>query len=453
VRGGALELAPADLDAAAIEQPNVGDPAAGLTLERDHQTQVDVGGAEHGTLEPALDGLLERRSLDTRLRALRPRHFDEHTGRCRFGMSASIGEPDTERESESEARAPHGAGRSLSGRGRLSEVVRWFGLAAALGVLGGTLPAKAAEPVRFQYVAADGCPNASDFAERVRQRFPELALATEGELARNLAVTISPEVTGGVAGRLDFVDTDGVNASRVVRGETCDEVVSSMALVTALALGAPVTERPPLEATEAPRSTAPTQAPTPAPPPAPAAQRTGHRPVMAAGFGAGYLGWAGPHGGLGLDALFDVAFGPGGPTLRLSAWHWRATASSGGRAADFRGWGGRLERCPFVFATGAFFTMPCFATNLGYFRGEGVPGAGVAEPHSSGIFWADVLLIGRVGLELGHFIALEAQGDLEFPLVRHTFVFRDPNGGPPVTVYAIPVVSGGAEGHLVVRFR
>jgi hypothetical protein len=331
--------------------------------------------------------------------------------------------------------------------------MRWSALAAALGVLGAVSPARAAEPVRFQYAAPDGCPNASDFAERVRQRFPELAVATEGELARHFAVTISPDLTGGVAGRLDFVDTDGVNASRVVRGETCDEVVSSIALVTALALGAPVTEPPPLQGVEAPRGAAPTPAMTPAPAPAPAAQRAGHWPVMAAGFGAGYLGWAGPHGGLGLDALFDVAFGAHGPTLRLSAWHWRATESSGGRTADFRGWGGRIERCPFVFATGAFFTMPCFATNLGYFRGEGVQGAGVAEPHSSGIFWADLLLIGRVGLELGHLVALEVQGDLEFPLVRHTFVFRDPNGGPPVTVYEIPVVSGGAEGHLVVRFR
>jgi hypothetical protein len=173
---------------------------------------------------------------------------------------------------------------------------------------------------------------------------------------------------------------------------------------------------------------------------------------MATGFGAGYIGWAGPSGGLGVDAFFDVAFHERGPTLRLGAWHWRASASSGGRSADFRAWGGRLERCPLILRARAFFATPCFATNLGYFQGEGVEGAGVTQPRSSGIFWADLLLLARLGVELGHFVRLEAQADLEFPLVRHTFGFRDPNGGPPVTVYEIPVVSGGAEGHLVVRF-
>lgn len=330
-------------------------------------------------------------------------------------------------------------------------MVRWFGLAAALGVLTLPSPARAAEPVRFRYSAPDGCPNAAEFAERVRERSPALVVAGEGELARSFAVTVAADASGAV-GRLEFVDADGENVSRVVRGETCDEVVSSVALVTALVLGAPVTEPPPLEGDGSPPSTpapATLASATPAPPPAAPLRE---QPVMAMGFGAGYIGWAGPSGGLGVDALFDVAFRKQGPTLRLSAWHWRASEAAGGRSADFRAWGGRLERCPLILSGGAFFAMPCLATNLGYFRGEGVRGAGVQSPQSSGIFWADVLLIARVGVKLGRFVALEAQGDLEFPLVRHTFGFRDPNGGPPVTVYEIPVVSGGAEGHLVVRF-
>jgi len=329
-------------------------------------------------------------------------------------------------------------------------VLRSLALAAALGVLGAASPARATEPVRFRYTAPDGCPNAADFAERVRARSPGLALATEGEFARSFTLTLAVDA-GGAAGRLDFVDADGENASRVVRGETCDEVASGLALVTALALAGPVTEPPPLERAASPPSPPPSAATAPLAP-APPARPKKQGPVVAAGFGAGYIGWAGPHGGLGLDALFDVVFRERGPTLRLSAWHWRASAASGGRSADFRAWGARLERCPLVLTAGAFFAVPCLATNLGYFRGEGIEGAGVARGAAAGIFWADLLVIGRAGVRLGSLVTLEAQGDLEFPLVRHEFGFNDPSGGQPVTVYEIPVVSGGAEGHLLVRF-
>lgn len=446
---GRFELAATDLGAGSIEEAHVRGPGPRTVLERDGEPQVHVGAREDGVLEAALHGLLERRTLDTRVRAFCSRHLEEHARRRRLGMSGPPGAKEAERESKGEACAPHEAKGSLSGRGKLSEVLRSFGLAAAVGLLAMPATVGAAEPVRVRYTAPDGCPNAADFLARVRGRSPTLVVAADGELARSFAVTIATEPAGTV-GRLEFVDSNGENVSRVVRGETCDEVVSSVALVTALVLGAPATDPPPLEGVEPAPHAPPAASVSPAPPPPPAPKK--ERPVMGAGFGAGYIGWAGPSGGLGIDAFFDVIFHERGPTLRIGAWHWRATESSGGRSADFRAWGGRLERCPFVLPAGAFFAMPCLATNLGYFRGEGVEGTGVARPQSSGIFWADLLLLARVGVRLGTLVSLEAQGDLEFPLIRHTFGFRDPNGGPSVTVYEIPAVSGGAEGHLVVRF-
>lgn len=331
---------------------------------------------------------------------------------------------------------------------------RWLGSASTL-VLAFSAQARAAEPVRLQYAAPAGCPSEAVFTERVRARTSHVELAEPLELARSFSVVLEVDA-GGVVGRVGFVDVDGKAVSRVVRGDTCDEVVSSLALVTALALdatpGEAVAEPPPLEP---PVVAAPTQAahgsPTPPPPSAPHPAE----PALAAataGFGAGFIGWAGPGGGLGLDAFFAWSFRPSGPSLRLSAWHWRSSDESAGHEAVFRSWGGRLEGCPWTLARAGFFAEPCLGTDLGLFRAEGLKDATVSHPETSNLFWRDVLVVGRVGARLGRRVVIEAQGDLTFPLLRQDFGFNAPSGQSTGTVYEIPVVSGGAELHVGVRF-
>jgi len=331
---------------------------------------------------------------------------------------------------------------------------RWLGSAGTL-VLALSSQARAAEPVRLQYSATAGCPSQDAFTERVRARTSHVELAEPGQLARSFSVALEVSA-GGVVGRVDFVDVDGVPVSRVVRGDTCDEVVESLALVTALALDATlneaVPEPPPLEP---PVGAATTQAERPSPPPPPPVAPRSAEPApgaATAGVGAGYIGWAGPGGGLGLDAFFAWSFRPQGPSLRLSAWHFRSSDESGGHQAVFRGWGGRLEGCPWTLARNRFFVEPCLGTNLGLFRAEGVKDATVSHAETSNLFWRDVLLVGRVGARLGRRVVVEAQGDLAFPLLRQKFGFNDPSGQPTGTVYEIPVVSGGAELHVGVRF-
>jgi len=328
-------------------------------------------------------------------------------------------------------------------------------LGPALALVIGVEHARAAEPVRLRYEAPAECPSESSFTERVRQRTAHLELASPSDLARSFTVTLHVD-TGGVVGRVDFVDRDGVPVSRVVRGESCDEVASGLALVTALALDAVPTEThpepPPLEP-----SPALAKPPQPEVPP-PQQERPVTRSAAAstraatAGFGAGFVGWAGPQGGLTLDAFLAASFRPEGPSLRLSAWHWRASAEDGGREAVFRGWGGRLEGCPWVFVRDWLFAEPCLGTNLGLFRAEGVKSPALPQPETSNLFWRDVLLVGRLGARLGRFVVVEAQGELELPLFRHRFGFDDPSGAPLGTVFEVPAVSGGAELHLGVRF-
>lgn len=293
------------------------------------------------------------------------------------------------------------------------------------------------------------------FEARVRERSGALELAPDGELARLFTVTLTDEA-GRTLGRLEFTDDDGLRVSRTVTGATCDEVVSSLALVTALALDA----RQPPDRRELPRpadSSPPHDQHTPAPAAAPAARfaPVAHYEQHAfgtSGVGGGYVGWAGPSGALSLDVFFGWSFAERGPSLRLSAWHWRATTSSGGREAAFLGWGGRIEGCPLRLARGATFFEPCLASNLGLFRGEGRDGADVVHPERADVFWRDVLLTGRVGTAFGR-VVLEAQAELEFPLLRQDFGFTAANGAPAGTViFSIPAVSGGAEIHAGLRF-
>jgi hypothetical protein len=320
----------------------------------------------------------------------------------------------------------------------------------------GLAHAHAAEPVRLQYEAPPGCPNESTFTARVRERTAHLELASPPDLARSFTVTLAVD-TGGAVGRVDFVDRDGVPVSRVVRGDTCDEVASGLALVTALALdavpnettpGPPPLEPPPDIALGPPHGASP---PVPPPPLAPPAE--GSTRAATAGFGAGYVGWAGPQGGLALDAFLGWAFRREGPSLRLSAWHWRASTESAGRGATFQGWGGRLEGCPWTLVRGWLLAEPCLGTNLGLFRAEGIKSPEVPQPETANLFWRDVLLVGRLGARVGRFVVVEAQGELEFPLFRRQFGFDDTTGAPTGTVFEVPAVSGGAELHLGVRFQ
>ncbi|HEX5098310.1 MAG TPA: hypothetical protein VFV94_02375 [Polyangiaceae bacterium] len=315
--------------------------------------------------------------------------------------------------------------------------------------------ARAAEPVRLSYEAPAECPNEATFVERVRERTSHVELAPPGALARNFSVVLSVDATGA-GGRVDFVDVDGVPVSRAVRGATCDEVTSGLARVTALALGATVNDTAPEEPRPEPPPVTP---PAPAQPTPPASVRGGPPPPArtapgeaTAGIGAGFVGWAGPRGGLSLDAFLAWAFRPQGPSLRLSAWHWRASDESAGREATFLGWGGRLEGCPLRIARERVFAEPCLGTNLGLFRAKGFAGPAVSRGETTDLFWGDGLLIGRLGIWLGRRVTVEAQGDLAFPLLRHEFGFNDANGNPTGDVFVIPTVSGGAELHVGVHF-
>jgi hypothetical protein len=134
----------------------------------------------------------------------------------------------------------------------------WFLSASAAAQPTGVPAAGQEERVRVTYLAPAACPTEAEFLERVHSRVQRAHFAEPGELARAFDVTVSAESgDAGFLGRLEFVDTDGQHASRSLKGAACDELASSLALITALAVDDRIAEAPPDEVS-----------PKPSPPPA-----------------------------------------------------------------------------------------------------------------------------------------------------------------------------------------
>ncbi|HEY3497489.1 MAG TPA: hypothetical protein VGK73_22485 [Polyangiaceae bacterium] len=323
---------------------------------------------------------------------------------------------------------------------------------ALTAVLSATLfgaAARANEPVRFEYSAPPECPNAEVFAERVRERSVHQRTAGMGELARNFAVKVRVD-DGGAVASVDFVDSDGSEVSRSVRGDTCDEVVSGIALVTALAIDARAGSEPP---PPAPPVSAPPPAPLPAPPPSPppASKPVPPRrpPSFIAGLGAGYQSYAGPDGAPSLDVFFAAGLREAGPLARFSAFHLRSSVSDGEREGRLRIYGVRLEGCPLSLRFAPGFFEPCLGAGLGALFASGVESAALPDPDSKVQFWGDAVLIGRVGVVIGHRLVLEAQGELGVPFSGASFGFDGDSDNP---VFSVPSAGGSARAGIGFRF-
>jgi hypothetical protein len=336
-------------------------------------------------------------------------------------------------------------------------------------VFGLTIPsvparAVASEAVRFEYNAPAECPNEATFIERVRERSQHERFAAEGELARTFVITLTVDESGAIA-RVDFVDTDGSAVFRRVRGSTCEEAVSGIALITALAIDgratpeeqsapvepAPVAPLPPRPAASAPPPPRVNAPPPPEPPaPVPSEPRRDAEWSFSAGVGAGYASHKGPSGALTLDVFGGVRLSDYGPSARASAWHFRSDARSAGREARFRGYGLRLEGCPLAFGSSPWFIEPCLAVDGGVLLASGVESAAVADARDSALGWWDVLGVLRAGAVISDRLLLEAQGELAVPLVARRYGFGEAPGNP--NVFDVPRVGVSARGGIGFRF-
>lgn len=126
-----------------------------------------------------------------------------------------------------------------------------------LGAVGGWADSTVV-PVHVDYTAAPGCPDALGFGEELRTR-ARVKFVGDKESPHALVVRITR--TGKrFVGRLVVRDANAEASERHVSGDTCDEVVSGLALVSAFALGF---SPPPAETPDAQPDVAPPDAPAP----------------------------------------------------------------------------------------------------------------------------------------------------------------------------------------------
>lgn len=337
---------------------------------------------------------------------------------------------------------------------RKSSSRRWRCVAAAgLFCSTASVYARAEEPViRFEYRAEPGCPDASAFVDRVRSRTQHGRLAASTELARTLVITASTNGHESIA-TIDFLDANGARVTRSVTGKSCDEVVTGIALVTALAIDARVT------AVDAAPSVAPASA-APSPSAAPQREelsslRSRPRPTppaasLGVGLGVAALleSWVAPDAAFGLSAFGELSGLPVLKRLRIGALRASSAAALESRRAHFTLLAGRLAACPVSAPiTGNLELFSCIAVDLGSFRAEGETGPGLEWTRSASIFWAAALLRPGLRWELAA-LTLELSGEIGFPLVRHTFAFEAPHQ----EVFEVPAIGVGTELSVGARF-
>jgi hypothetical protein len=296
-------------------------------------------------------------------------------------------------------------------------------------------------PLTLRYTAPPACPSADHFVAEVAARTSLYRAALPNESATTLTVVIK-EVEGGNRGILELEAADGTISARHVSAADCEQVVSALALMTALAV-------------DPNASTAP-------------ARDTPQPPVKAAKSVVRAEPAAPPQGrwrlqiGAALEAVGGVAPGPlflVRPSLEIgsesaSRWStaWRLSAGVGRRVVrgpvgggEFTLFSGRIEGCPARFgATRAVQIEPCFAVDAGRLEAVGI---GVTPAERIDRPWVAPGAVGRLEWEIAKVLLVEVAGEIFFPLVRGRFFV-----GSDATLYRTPLVAGGATAGLSVRF-
>jgi hypothetical protein len=306
------------------------------------------------------------------------------------------------------------------------------------------------------------------FLDEIRWRTPLARVAAPGEEARTLRVRIAR--SGDVARGELTLGAGRDRLDREIRGEICDEVVSALALITALAIDphastarsrprslpapsepAPVPETPP----SAPEAPAPSPVETLPPPEVLSEPLPALVPVLVPEAPtAPEAHWA---VGVQATGAFGVTprplFGGGifaertlasrlGASLRLvlEAAGTGAVDADPGRAAWFLRGAGRLSGCVFTWRPAEWLSVvPCLSAEGGVLHGQGIAGGALTEQDvkQATVLWAGVGLLPKIAFRLGRGV-LEIQGGPIAPLVRRKFVFQD----PMYEIYNLPAVTG-----------
>ena len=286
------------------------------------------------------------------------------------------------------------------------------------------IAAEAAPPrVRIAYRAADGCPDEAAFVAAIAaqarpfERAPRSAARVRSLDAH---ITRDDEQHRGV---LRVREADGAASEREVRGATCQEVFSALALVAALTVdtGPPPPSPPP---------------PEEPPPPLPAAPP---RWTLATTFHAGAFFAMAPGAALGVVPEIEIAPPLAGTPLvaRLGlAFAASPRTDKAAGSAEFYWFAARLDVGLFALRRAWFSLRPTVGAGGGAVLGRGLA---IATPREQLRPWFDVAAGLRAHAALLPGFGLELAGGLLVPITRETWIFERPDAviheTPPVGAY------------------
>jgi hypothetical protein len=320
-----------------------------------------------------------------------------------------------------------------------------------------TATAPAEEAIRFQYTAPADCPDQASFAVEVRKRTALGRFAEPGELARTFTIKLTPDATG-YWGSIELLDDTGMKVARHLHGEQCEAVVSSLALITALALDASLRRAEEMAAPRADASISSNALPpqvlpraatvTPASalePVTPPRKISGRSTGGRVGVGGGYD-----------SSIHALPFALLGQLDWRSGWALRFTARYAtdelvvdeGRRAVLRRVDLETSACPWRLAAGVWGLSPCAALDLGTLRAQGVKADRLTSASGKTIFWASMGAELRLAWEPDAPVWIELRAAAGFPLVSHQFTFKYPDAD----VLTVPRFSAAAGLTTGVRF-
>lgn len=363
-------------------------------------------------------------------------------------------------------------------RSRRAELGGWASCAALLLSVAAAAAQDAVEPVHIEFHAPSGCPGEAAFLAEVHARTSKVRGAAAGERARTFTITVTRRASG-ILGQLKIEDPPAPPALREVSGEECGEIVSALALITALAVDPHASTAPqvslspsPPPVVEAPAAAAPA---SPSPPPSPPLGPYIPPPP-----------WLGPiamplpallppsrsaaalppwrlSSGLQIAAISAVAPGiiPGvggfidveqraasvfSPSFRASVfWATGGGSRLGPVFSNFYWFAGRLEGCPLQLRPVALVRLsPCAVIDVGRLQAEGggrVTSSVRVRP------WVAPGVLGRVRWEIVDPLLVEVEAGAFVPLVRDTFYIA-----PMIDIHRAPAVGASLAAGVGVHF-
>ena len=328
---------------------------------------------------------------------------------------------------------------------------RGVGCASWLSLICVAVPVGAAKPgqaFRLEYWADGRCPDAVEFARQIQTRAPRLRVAEADEPALGFYAELV-EREGTATGRLTARSPDGREVVREVRGPTCDDVATALALIAALAADPNQTveaapPRPIAPPRPAKQGAEPSRPPEPVPEPDPEQRWT-----FGIGGGLGFDSSIAPNPGYCLGIAFDAEGYPGSvfrPLFSLSLM--RAVASkteTQGGDATFDWVSFRLAACPARWPQETpLFVRPCGFMDIGLL------GADVQRGTSSQAETKTWFALGgflRTEALVGEILSFQLDGGLTVPLIRSSF---SAGADQPI---AFQVPSSGILGRIGLSYR